>query len=404
MKILVINCGSSSLRYQLIDMDNEKILAKGKCDKIGLAGSFIEYECPTKNIDLEELVDIKNHNDAMGLVIEKLTNDKIGAIDNIRKIGATGHRVVSGGEKLKESTLVTDEVIDEIEKCIDLAPLHNPGHLMGIRACKEILPDVPMVVVFDTAFHQTMPKEAFLYPLPYEYYEKHRVRKYGAHGISHRYITLKTAEVLEKDINEINIISCHLGNGASICAIKNGESIDTSMGLTPLEGLMMGTRTGDIDPAIAKYILDHENITIDEFNEIINKKSGLLGISGITSDFRELKRLKDEGNQKAKLALDMQMYRIKKYIGSYLAILGRVDAITFEGGIGENNIDIIYQILEGMEELGIVINKKVTHKKGEIQDLTGLNSKTKILKIPTNEELMIARDTLEIVKKNNIKL
>lgn len=398
MKILVINCGSSSLRYQLIDMNGEKVLAKGKCDKIGLPGSFMEYESSLKDIDIEEKIEMKNHSDAMKKVIETLTDEKLGAIHDINEISAIGHRIVSGGEKLKESMLVTDEVIDEIERCVDLAPLHNPGHLMGIRACREILPSVPMVVVFDTAFHQTMPKEAYLYPLPYEYYEKYRVRKYGAHGTSHRYVTLKAAEILGKNLEDLNIISCHLGNGASMCAVKNGKSIDTSMGLTPLEGLMMGTRTGDMDPAIAKFLVNHENISIDEYNEIINKKSGLLGISGITSDVRELKKLRNEGNERARLALDMQMYRIKKYIGSYLAVLGHVDAITFEGGIGENNLDLIYQVLDGLEQLGIVADKSIGYTKGKVQDLTGKGSKIKILKIPTDEELMIARDTLNIVK------
>lgn len=398
MKILVINCGSSSLRYQLIDMDGEKVLAKGKCDKIGIAGSFIEYKCETKNIYKEDLCEIKNHHDAMKLLVAKLTDKEIGAIDNINEIGATGHRIVSGGEKLKESVIVTDDVIDEIERCIDLAPLHNPGHLMGIRACKEILPGVPMVTVFDTAFHQTMPKEAYLYPLPYEYYEKYRVRKYGAHGTSHRYVTEKVAEILGKNKEDLNIISCHLGNGASMCAIKGGKSVDTSMGLTPLEGLMMGTRTGDMDPAVAKFIIDHEHISIDEYNDIINKKSGLLGISGSSQDIRELRILRDNGNERAKLAIDMQAYRVKKYIGNYLAVLGHVDVITFEGGIGENNPEIVHQILEGLEEIGIVVDKSIDFVRGKEQEMSSADSKIKIYVIPTNEELMIARDTLNLVK------
>ncbi len=397
MKILVINCGSSSLKYQLMDMEGEKVLAKGKCDKIGLNGSFIEYKCSEKNVHTEELVELKDHNDAMKVLVAKLLDKEVGAIENISEIGATGHRIVSGGEKIKESVVVDEEVIAEIEKCIDLAPLHNPGHLMGIRACNEILPGVPMVAVFDTAFHQTMPREAYLYPLPYEYYEKYKVRKYGAHGTSHRYVTDRAAALMGKDKEELNIISCHLGNGASMCAIKNGKSIDTSMGLTPLEGLMMGTRSGDMDPAIAKYIMDHENISVDEYNNIINKKSGLLGISGKSSDIRELKELRDAGDEMAKLALDMQVYRVKKYIGSYMAVLGHVDVITFEGGIGEYNDDLVFQILEGLEELGIKADPTVEYIRGAEQEISAKDSKIKIFKIPTDEELMIARDTLELV-------
>ena len=398
MKILVINCGSSSLRFQLIDMTNEEVLAKGKCDKIKLDGAFIEYACKEKNAKIKDLVYQKDHNDSMKLVIEYLTNPTIGAVKDISEIGAVGHRIVSGGEKFTKSTLVTKDVIEEIEKCIDLAPLHNPGHLMGIRACAEVLPNVPMVTVFDTAFHQTMPSQAYLYGLPYKYYEKYKIRKYGAHGTSHRYVTQRAADMLGKSPEELNIISCHLGNGASLCAIKNGESVDTSMGLTPLEGLIMGTRTGDMDPAIAKYIMKHENISIDEYDEIINKKSGLLGISGLTSDVRELRELRDEGNKMALLALEMQAYRVKKYIGSYLAVLGHTDAITFEGGIAEHNPELTYLMAGGLEELGIKLDPNKINYECEEQIISTEDSKIKVLVIPTDEELMIARDTLKLVE------
>lgn len=398
MKILVINCGSSSLRFQLIDMQDEKVIAKGKCDKIKLDGAFIEYKCLEKNINITDFVYQKDHNDSMKLVIEYLTNPTIGAVKDISEIKAVGHRIVHGGEKFTKSVIIDDFVIKEIEECIDLAPLHNPGHIMGVKACQEVLKNIPMVAVFDTAFHQTMPKEAYLYGLPYKYYEKYKIRKYGFHGTSHKYVTQRAAAILGMNIEKLNIISCHLGNGASLCAIKNGKSIDTTMGLTPLEGLIMGTRTGDMDPAIAKYLMKHENLTLEEYDEIINKKSGLLGISGLTSDVRELKMLKEEGNKMAKLALDMQVYRIKKYIGAYIALLGHVDAITFEGGIGENQSDLVGLMLEGLEELGIKLDPKCANYKACEVIISSKDSKIKIIIIPTDEELMIARDTLELIK------
>lgn len=400
MKVLVINCGSSSLRFQLMDMEDERVMAKGKCDKIGLSGSFIEYKCPSKNIESQKSVAIKDHGEAMRILIEEITHPETGAIKDISEIGATGHRIVHGGENFTQSVIVDDYVIKEIEKCTDLSPLHNPGHIMGIKACQKILPGVPMVTVFDTAFHQTMPKEAYLYALPYKYYEKYKIRRYGFHGTSHRYVTERASDMLNIAKENLNIISCHLGNGASVCAIKNGNSIDTSMGLTPLEGLIMGTRTGDMDPAIAKYIIEHEKITVDEYNEIINKKSGLLGITEKTSDFREIKEDMGRGDERAKLAFEMQAYRIKKYIGSYMVALGHVDAITFEGGIGENNPTMTAAILDGLDELGIVLDPSKADYNCTETVISSDASKIKVLIIPTNEELMIARDTMKLISNN----
>ena len=398
MKVLVINCGSSSLKYQIIDMTDESVIAKGKCDKINLDGSFIQYKCPEKNVSFEKEVPMKDHSDAIKVLIDEITNDEYGAIKDVNEISAVGHRVVHGGELFSESVVITEEVIDAVEKCNDLAPLHNPANIIGIRACQKLMPDVPMVAVFDTAFHQTMPKEAYLYGLPYEYYEKYKVRRYGFHGTSHRYVTLRAAEILGKKPEDLNIISCHLGNGASICAIKNGKSVDTSMGLTPLEGLVMGTRSGDIDPAIIKFIMDHENIDINEMNNVINKKSGLLGISGSTSDVRDLKEIRDKGDKMAALAIRIFAYHARKYIGSYMAALGHVDLITFEGGIGEFNQDVVEMIVEGLEDLGIKydISKRESFGKEEVISLP--DSKIKMMVIPTNEELMIARDAVSLIK------
>ena len=398
MKVLVINCGSSSLKYQIIDMTDESVIAKGKCDKINLDGSFIQYKCPEKNVSFEKEVPMKDHSQAIKVLIDEITNSEYGAIKDVSEISAVGHRVVHGGELFSESVVITEEVIDAVEKCNDLAPLHNPANIIGIRACQELMPNVPMVAVFDTAFHQTMPKEAYLYGLPYEYYEKYKVRRYGFHGTSHRYVTLRAAEILGKKPEELNIISCHLGNGASICAIKNGKSIDTSMGLTPLEGLVMGTRSGDIDPAIIKFIMDHEHIDINQMNDVINKKSGLLGISGTTSDVRDLKEIRDNGDEMAALAIRIFAYHARKYIGSYMAVLGHVDLITFEGGIGEFNQDVVEMIVEGLEDLGIKydMSKKETFGKEEVISLP--DSKIKMMVIPTNEELMIARDAVSLIK------
>jgi len=398
MKVLVINCGSSSLKYQIIDMTDESVIAKGKCDKINLDGSFIQYKCPVKDVSFEKEVPMKNHSEAIKVLIDELTNSEYGAVKDISEISAVGHRVVHGGELFAESVIITEEVIAAVEKCNDLAPLHNPANIVGIRACQELMPNVPMVAVFDTAFHQTMPKEAYLYGLPYEYYEKYKVRRYGFHGTSHRYVTLRAAEILGKKPEEMNMISCHLGNGASLCAIKNGKSIDTSMGLTPLEGLTMGTRSGDIDPAIIKFIMDHEDLSINEVNDIINKKSGLLGISGSTSDVRDLKEIRDGGDEMAALALRIFAYRTKKYIGSYMAALGNVDLITFEGGIGEFNQDVVAMIVRDLEGLGIKYDESKIDTFAKEEIISTPDSKVKMMVIPTNEELMIARDAMELIK------
>jgi len=398
MKVLVINCGSSSLKYQIIDMTDESVIAKGKCDKINLDGSFIQYKCPVKDVSFEKEVPMKNHSEAIKVLIDELTNSEYGAVKDISEISAVGHRVVHGGELFAESVIITEEVIAAVEKCNDLAPLHNPANIVGIRACQELMPNVPMVAVFDTAFHQTMPKEAYLYGLPYEYYEKYKVRRYGFHGTSHRYVNLRAAEILGKKPEEMNMISCHLGNGASLCAIKNGKSIDTSMGLTPLEGLTMGTRSGDIDPAIIKFIMDHEDLSINEVNDIINKKSGLLGISGSTSDVRDLKEIRDGGDEMAALALRIFAYRTKKYIGSYMAALGNVDLITFEGGIGEFNQDVVAMIVRDLEGLGIKYDESKIDTFAKEEIISTPDSKVKMMVIPTNEELMIARDAMELIK------
>jgi len=398
MKVLVINCGSSSLKYQIIDMTDESVIAKGKCDKINLDGSFIQYKCPVKDVSFEKEVPMKNHSEAIKVLIDELTNSEYGAVKDISEISAVGHRVVHGGELFAESVIITEEVIAAVEKCNDLAPLHNPANIVGIRACQELMPNVPMVAVFDTAFHQTMPKEAYLYGLPYEYYEKYKVRRYGFHGTSHRYVTLRAAEILGKKPEEMNMISCHLGNGASLCAIKNGKSIDTSMGLTPLEGLTMGTRSGDIDPTIIKFIMDHEDLSINEVNDIINKKSGLLGISGSTSDVRDLKEIRDGGDEMAALALRIFAYRTKKYIGSYMAALGNVDLITFEGGIGEFNQDVVAMIVRDLEGLGIKYDESKIDTFAKEEIISTPDSKVKMMVIPTNEELMIARDAMELIK------
>lgn len=398
MKVLVINCGSSSLKYQIIDMTDESVIAKGKCDKINLDGSFIQYKCPAKNVSFEKEVPMKDHSEAIAVLISELTNPEYGAIKDVSEISAVGHRLVHGGELFSESVIITEEVIAAVESCNDLAPLHNPANIVGVRACQELMPNVPMVAVFDTAFHQTMPVEAYLYGLPYEYYEKYKVRRYGFHGTSHRYVTLRAAEILGKKPEEMNMISCHLGNGASICAIKNGKSIDTSMGLTPLEGLVMGTRSGDIDPAIIKFIMEHENLDINEMNDVINKKSGLLGISGTTSDVRDLKEIRDNGDKMADLAIRIFAYHARKYIGSYMAALGKVDLITFEGGIGEFNQDVVAMIVRGLEDLGIKYDESKIDTFGKEEVISTEDSKIKMMVIPTNEELMIARDAMSLIK------
>ena len=397
MKILVVNAGSSSLKYQLLDMSNDKLLAKGNCEKIGLSDPIISYKHDGK----EEIFEgAKNHEEAIKKVLNILIDKNIGVIKSFDEIGAIGHRVVMGGWIFKESTLIDDEVIDQIDKLAEMAPLHNPAHVLCMRACKKVMPNIPQVAIFDTSFHSTMPEKAYMYAIKYEDYEKFHVRRYGAHGTSHRFVTQELARVLGKDVSEVNAITCHLGNGSSITAIKNGQSVDTSMGLTPLQGVVMGTRSGDIDPTVVQFLCSHKNQSVDQVLNYLNKECGLLGISGISSDHREVSQSAEKGNKRAQLALDLLAYSVKKYIGMYMAILNGAEAIVFTGGIGENSFEAREQILEDMEYLGIVIDKKknANFKRGQIELISSPESKVKVYVIPTNEELMMARDTLRIVK------
>ncbi|CAG7589486.1 Acetate kinase [Peptoniphilus tyrrelliae] len=396
MKILVINCGSSSLKYQLIDMETEELMAKGLVERIGIEGSRIKHETIGKEKKTIE-TPMQDHKRALELVMESLTNEEYGAIKSLDEIDAVGHRVVHGGEDFAQSVVIDEKVLKGIEDNVEIAPLHNPPNIMGIKACQRLLPNVKQVAVFDTAFHQTMPAESYIYALPYEYYEKYKIRRFGFHGTSHRYITKRAAEMLGKDLNEVNLITCHLGNGSSICAVKNGKSIDTSMGFTPLEGLAMGTRCGDLDPAILPFIMEKENLSAEELNTLMNKKSGVLGISGVSSDFRDIEAARDEGNERAKLALDIFEKRVRGYIGSYMTELDHVDAIVFTAGVGENSVEMRESIVNGLKSLGIKIDAERNNVRGEDKLISADDSSIKVLVIPTNEELMIAKDTLELV-------
>ena len=398
MKILVINSGSSSLKYQLFDMDNEKMLAKGNCEKIGLEDPIISYKHDGKE---ETFTGAKNHEEAIKKVLDILVDPSNGVIKSFKEIDAIGHRVVMGGWIFKESVLVTEKVIKDIEKLSDMAPLHNPANAMGMRACKKIMPKTPQVAVFDTAFHSTMPDYAYMYGIKYEDYKKYNLRKYGAHGTSHRYVTYELAKALKKDVNKVKAITCHLGNGSSITAIENGKSVDTSMGLTPLQGLVMGSRSGDIDPTVVQFLCEHKNITPAQAISYLNKECGLLGISGKTSDMRAVKGFAEKGDERSKLALKMLAYSAKKYIGTYLAVLNGADAIVFTGGIGENRPEMREEIISNMENLGIVLDKEKNDnfKRGQVELISARKSKVKIYVIPTDEELLIARDTKAIVTK-----
>lgn len=399
MKVLVINCGSSSLKYQLIDMVNEEALAQGLVERIGIEGSVLtqKVEGKDKYIVKEEM---KDHKDAIRLVLEALVDENNGVIKSMDEISAVGHRVVHGGEKYKESVVINDEVKVNIEECFKLAPLHNPANMIGIKACEELMPNTPMVAVFDTAFHGTMPEDAYLYALPYELYEKDGIRKYGFHGTSHKYVSQTCAEVMGRDIKDLKIITCHLGNGASLCAVKNGVSVDTSMGFTPLEGVAMGTRCGNIDPAIVTFLMKEEGLSVDEVNDLLNKKSGVLGISGISSDFRDIEDAAfNKGNRRAQLALRIFEYKIRTTIGAYAAAMGGVDAIVFTAGVGENGPETREKCLEGLEFLGVEIDKEANNVRGKIREISKAGCNVKAFVIPTNEELVIARDTLELIKK-----
>lgn len=397
MKVLVINCGSSSLKYQLIDMSNEKALAVGLVERIGIEGSVLTQKVEGKDKYVIQ-TPMDTHKAAIKLVLDALVDANHGVIADVAEITAVGHRIVHGGEKYTKSVLVTDEVMKGLEESVKLAPLHNPPSLIGINACKALMPTTPMTVVFDTAFHQTMPEKAFMYALPYEYYEKFAIRRYGFHGTSHKFVSAKAAELIGKNIEDLKIITCHLGNGASVTAIDGGKVVDTSMGFTPLEGLVMGTRCGDVDPATITFLMNELNVSADEMNNIMNKKSGVFGVSGVSSDFRDIEGAAAEGNKRAQLALDMFNYRVKKYIGSYAAAMGGVDAIVFTAGLGENAKETRQEICRGLEFLGFEFDAEGNNVRGKAAEISKAGSKVRVFTIPTNEELVIARDTMELVK------
>lgn len=398
MNILVINCGSSSLKFQLINAQSEQLIAKGICERIGMDGSSMTYS-PADGEKQETAAPMKDHTAAIRLVLNALTDDKTGVVKSLDQIGAVGHRIVHGGESFAKSTVITDEVLKAIEECNDLAPLHNPANLIGINACRELMPQTPMVAVFDTAFHQTMPEEAYLYGLPYHYYEDYRVRRYGFHGTSHSYVSHRAAAMLGRAYEDLKIIVCHLGNGASISAVKEGKCVDTSMGLTPLEGLIMGTRSGDIDPAIIEFLCNKENKSVHEILNVLNKESGVLGLSeGFSSDFRDLEKGYRAGEAPSIRAMKAFAYRVAKYIGAYTAAMNGVDVICFTAGIGENNPFIRNMICSYLGYLAITIDREANEKRGQEMEISTFDSRTRVLVIPTNEELAIARETYALVK------
>lgn len=395
MKVLVINCGSSSLKYQLFNMADESVLAKGLVERIGIEGSVLKHQ-PGEAEKVTIETEIPDHSVAIKLVLNALVDAKHGVIKDMNEISAVGHRVVHGAEKFATSVRINDAVMDALEECIEMAPLHNPPNILGIKACEKLMPGVAQVGVFDTAFHQTMPKHAFIYGLPYEVYEKHGIRRYGFHGTSHKFVSQQCAEMMGQKPEDIKVITCHLGNGSSVAAVKNGAVVDTSMGLTPLEGLVMGTRCGDIDPAILPMLMKKENMDADAIDSYINKESGVLGISGVSSDFRDIEGAADEGNERAKLALDVFAYRVQKYVGAYAAAMNGVDAIVFTAGLGENSISMRESIAEAFGYLGAKIDKERNNVRGKACEISTADSKVKLFVIPTNEELMIARDTKSI--------
>ncbi|HIW80606.1 MAG TPA: acetate kinase [Candidatus Acetatifactor stercoripullorum] len=398
MNILVINCGSSSLKFQMINSETEQCIAKGLCERIGIEGSMITY-APAGGEKEKTVTPMPDHTEAIRLVLEALTNEKTGVVKSLDEIGAVGHRIVHGGEKFAESTIITDEVMAAIEECNDLAPLHNPANLIGINACKKLMPGTPMVGVFDTAFHQTMPEEAYMYGLPYEYYKNYKIRRYGFHGTSHSYVSKRAAELLGRKYEDLKIIVCHLGNGASVSAVKNGKCVDTSMGLTPLEGLIMGTRCGDIDPAIIEFLAHKEGKNIDEIMSVLNKKSGVLGLSdNLSSDFRDLEAGYEKNDPNAIRTLKTYCYRVAKYIGAYAAAMNGVDAICFTAGIGENGPLVRTLVCGYLGYLGVTLDEEANQKKGEEVVISTSDSTTTVLAVPTNEELAIARETVRLVK------
>ena len=395
MNILIINCGSSSLKFQLINSKTEEVLAKGVCERIGIDGVLVYQPEGGEKTKIEK--PMPTHLEAIQYVVEALTDAATGVVKSLDEIGAVGHRIVHGGEKFTTSALITEEVIKAVEECNDLAPLHNPANLIGIEACGKLMPNTPMVGVFDTAFHQTMPRAAYMYGLPYEYYEKYKARRYGFHGTSHSFVSKRAAEILEKPYDQVKSIVCHLGNGSSICAVLNGKSVDTSMGLTPLEGLVMGTRSGDVDPAILDFVAAKKGLTIEQILNVLNKESGMLGLSGVSSDFRDLWAAADAGNEKAQVALDVFCYRVAKYIGAYAAAMNGVDIIAFTAGIGENDHGVREKVMEYLGYLGVQLNPEANKVRGAETLLTTPESKVKVYIIPTDEELAIARETVAVL-------
>ena len=396
MNVLVINCGSSSLKYQLINSDSEAVLAKGLCERIGIDGRLV-YQPAGGEKEVSDLA-MPTHTEAIQFVINALTNAETGVVKSLEEIDAVGHRLVHGGEKFACSVVINDEVLAAVEECNDLAPLHNPANLIGVRACQELMPGVPMVGVFDTAFHQTMPKEAYMYALPYEYYDKYKVRRYGFHGTSHSFVSKRMAELLEKPYDEVKTIVCHLGNGSSICAVKNGKSVDTTMGLTPLEGLAMGTRAGDVDAGALEFLAKKEGLDVAGLLNMLNKKSGVFGLSnGLSSDFRDLWDGADSGNEYAKIALDVFCYRVAKYVGAYAAAMNGVDAIAFTAGVGENDMGVREKVCEYLGYLGITLDKEANNCRGKERAISTPDSKVQVWIVPTNEELAIARETVALV-------
>lgn len=395
MKVFVVNCGSSSLKYQLIDSETEEVIAKGLCERIGIDGKLTHK--PAGREAVEKELDMPDHQKAVSYVLEALTDEENGVIPDLSAIDAVGHRIVHGGEKFAGSVVITDEVIAAIEECNDLAPLHNPANLIGISACRALMPDVPMVAVFDTAFHQTMPREAFLYGLPYEYYEQYKVRKYGFHGTSHSFVSARLISLLGRQHTDSKVIVCHLGNGSSVTAVKNGRSVDTSMGFTPLDGLIMGTRSGSLDPAIVQYLAGKLSISLDEVLEILNKKSGVAGVSGVSSDFRDLDQASNDGNERADIALKMFAYRTAQFVGAYAASLNGVDAIAFTAGIGENNAKMREDICGYLSYLGVELDSEANKVRGQEIRISTEQSRVAVYVIPTNEELAIARETVALV-------
>ena len=396
MKILVLNCGSSSLKYQLIDMETEEVLASGKYERIGEQEAFITHKACGKKVTINHVA--LDHTEAIDFTLKQFTNQEYKVIDDLNEINAIGHRIVHGGEKISHPVLVTDKVVEDIKDCIDLAPLHNPAAIMGIEACKKVMPGKPMAVVCDTAFHQTMPMENYIYPIPYEYYEKYGVRKYGAHGTSHMYVANRLAEIEGKDIRDLKIVTCHLGQGSSICAVDGGKSIDTSMGLTPLGGIPMVTRSGDLDPSVVTYIMKKENISADEVENLLNKKSGVQGICGLAPDFREIEAASYGDNKKAEIAMKVFTYSVAGFIAKYAVAMEGLDAIIFTGGIGENQINIRTGICNRLKVLGVQVDKEENITRGEEKLISTSESKVRVYVIPTNEELMIARETENLIK------